>query len=110
MKQFHGNKARFDVGRESYAVYPESQALDLKEKAHAPDSPRPTKPLSVVISTSRNWSTKIALTFSIRIFDYLGVRTLPFSPHHKAANSFVFLACWGKARSTIPLRTPTPKT
>jgi predicted dehydrogenase len=30
MKQFHGNKARFDVGRESYALYPESQAVDMK--------------------------------------------------------------------------------
>jgi predicted dehydrogenase len=30
MKQFHGNKARFDVGRESYALYPESSAVDMK--------------------------------------------------------------------------------
>ncbi len=31
MKQFHGSKARFDVGREGYALYPEqSKALDLK--------------------------------------------------------------------------------
>ena len=31
MKQFHGSKARFDVGRESYALYPEdNKALDLK--------------------------------------------------------------------------------
>ncbi len=31
MKQFHGTKARFDVGRESYALYPEDpRALDLK--------------------------------------------------------------------------------
>jgi predicted dehydrogenase len=31
MKQFHGSKARFDVGRESYALYPEDpKALDLK--------------------------------------------------------------------------------
>jgi predicted dehydrogenase len=30
MKQFHGNKARLDVGRESYALYPESPALDMK--------------------------------------------------------------------------------
>jgi predicted dehydrogenase len=29
MKQFHGNKARFDVGRESYALYPESTAPDV---------------------------------------------------------------------------------
>jgi hypothetical protein len=28
--QFHGNKARFDVGRESYALYPESQAVEMK--------------------------------------------------------------------------------
>jgi predicted dehydrogenase len=31
MKQFHGDKARFDVGRESYALYPEDpKAVDLK--------------------------------------------------------------------------------
>jgi predicted dehydrogenase len=30
MKQFHGSKARFDVGRESYALYPESNAVDMK--------------------------------------------------------------------------------
>ncbi len=31
MKQFHGSKARFDVGRESYALYREDpKALDLK--------------------------------------------------------------------------------
>jgi len=29
IKQFHGNKARFDVGRESYALYPESNALEM---------------------------------------------------------------------------------
>jgi predicted dehydrogenase len=30
LKQFHGTKARFDVGRESYALYPESNAVDMK--------------------------------------------------------------------------------
>lgn len=30
MMQFHGSKARFDLGRESYALYPESDAVDLK--------------------------------------------------------------------------------
>ncbi len=30
MKQFHGNKARFDVGRESFALYPESNAIEMK--------------------------------------------------------------------------------
>jgi hypothetical protein len=31
MKQFHGYKARFDVGRESYALYPEDpKALEMK--------------------------------------------------------------------------------
>jgi predicted dehydrogenase len=31
LKQFHGEKARFDVGRESYALYPaDPRALDLK--------------------------------------------------------------------------------
>jgi predicted dehydrogenase len=33
MMQFHGNKARFDVGRESYALYVESSAIDLKPAA-----------------------------------------------------------------------------
>jgi len=30
MKQFHGAKARFDVSRESYALYPESRTMELK--------------------------------------------------------------------------------
>jgi predicted dehydrogenase len=30
LKQFHGNKARLDVGREWYALYPESSAVELK--------------------------------------------------------------------------------
>jgi len=30
MKRFHGSKARFDVGRESYALYPESNELEMK--------------------------------------------------------------------------------
>ena len=30
MMQFHGNKARFDVGRESYALFTESSAIDMK--------------------------------------------------------------------------------
>ncbi len=30
MKQFHGSKARFDVGRESYALYPQSNAVEMK--------------------------------------------------------------------------------
>jgi predicted dehydrogenase len=30
MKQFHGTKARFDVGRESYALYPQSNAIEIK--------------------------------------------------------------------------------
>lgn len=29
-KQFHGDKARFDVGRESYALYPQSNDIDMK--------------------------------------------------------------------------------
>ena len=29
MQQFHGAKARFDLGRESYALYPESNAVQL---------------------------------------------------------------------------------
>lgn len=30
IKQFHGSKARFDVGRESYALYPESKEIEMK--------------------------------------------------------------------------------
>jgi predicted dehydrogenase len=30
MNQFHGTKARFDVGRENYALWPQSLALDMK--------------------------------------------------------------------------------
>ncbi len=40
IKQFHGNKARLDVGREWYSLYPESNAVDLKPSAEkkAPNS------------------------------------------------------------------------
>ncbi|MBL8227389.1 MAG: Gfo/Idh/MocA family oxidoreductase [Bryobacterales bacterium] len=30
LKQFHGSKARFDVGREWYSLYPESNAIEMK--------------------------------------------------------------------------------
>jgi predicted dehydrogenase len=30
LKQFHGNKARLDVGREWYSLYPESSAVEMK--------------------------------------------------------------------------------
>jgi predicted dehydrogenase len=30
LKQFHGSKARFDVGREWYSLYPQSDAIDMK--------------------------------------------------------------------------------
>ncbi len=30
MKQFHGSKARLDMSREGYALYPESQAVEMK--------------------------------------------------------------------------------
>lgn len=30
LKQFHGNKARFDVGRGSYALFPEDKSVDMK--------------------------------------------------------------------------------
>ena len=30
LKQFHGSKARFDVGREGYALYPQSTAIEMK--------------------------------------------------------------------------------
>ncbi|MBZ5593724.1 MAG: Gfo/Idh/MocA family oxidoreductase [Acidobacteriia bacterium] len=30
MKQFHGSQARLDMGRESYALYPQSDAIDMK--------------------------------------------------------------------------------
>jgi predicted dehydrogenase len=35
LQQFHGNKARLDVGRESYALYPESNAVDMKASAES---------------------------------------------------------------------------
>ena len=30
LQQFHGNKSRLDLGRESYALYPESNAIEMK--------------------------------------------------------------------------------
>ncbi|HWB95312.1 MAG TPA: Gfo/Idh/MocA family oxidoreductase, partial [Bryobacteraceae bacterium] len=33
LKQFHGSKARFDVGREWYSLYPESNAVEMKASA-----------------------------------------------------------------------------
>jgi predicted dehydrogenase len=30
LKQFHGNKARFDVGREWYSLYPQQSAIEMK--------------------------------------------------------------------------------
>lgn len=33
LKQFHGSKARLDMGREWYEVYPESSAVDMKPSA-----------------------------------------------------------------------------
>ncbi len=30
LKQFHGSRARFDVGREWYALYPQSDAIEMK--------------------------------------------------------------------------------
>jgi hypothetical protein len=30
MKQFHGSKARFDVGRESYVLYPQSDNVEMR--------------------------------------------------------------------------------
>jgi predicted dehydrogenase len=33
IKQFHGHKARFDVGREWYALYPETSAIEMKPGA-----------------------------------------------------------------------------
>src|SRR3712207_7961872 len=30
LQQFHGTKARFDVGRESYTLWPQSMAVDMK--------------------------------------------------------------------------------
>jgi len=35
LQQFHGNQARLDVGRESYALYPESKAVDMKATAES---------------------------------------------------------------------------
>jgi predicted dehydrogenase len=33
MKQFHGSQARLDMARESYALYPQSNAVDMKPSA-----------------------------------------------------------------------------
>lgn len=33
IQQYHGNRARLDLGRESYALYPESPALEMKAAA-----------------------------------------------------------------------------
>jgi len=33
MQQYHGMKARFDMGRESYALYPENTAVEMKPSA-----------------------------------------------------------------------------
>ncbi len=33
LKQFHGTKARFDVGRERYSVFPQSREVDMKPSA-----------------------------------------------------------------------------
>jgi predicted dehydrogenase len=40
MQQFHGSTARMDLGRESYAIYQESSAIELKPSRHreAPDT------------------------------------------------------------------------
>ena len=35
LEQFHGDKARLDVGRESYALYPESSAIEMKAAAES---------------------------------------------------------------------------
>jgi predicted dehydrogenase len=37
LKQFHGSRARFDVGREWFALYPQSDAMDLKKSAEKRD-------------------------------------------------------------------------
>ena len=34
LQQFHGTKARFDVGRESYALWPQSTAVDMQMGAN----------------------------------------------------------------------------
>jgi predicted dehydrogenase len=43
LKQFHGSKARFDVGRESYALYPQSLDVEMKpsEQVKRPGSFEP---------------------------------------------------------------------
>jgi hypothetical protein len=33
IKQFHGDRARFDVGREWYALYPQTEAIEMKPSA-----------------------------------------------------------------------------
>ena len=43
MKQFHGSKARLDMSREGYRLYPESQAVEIKPSVekHVPGSFEP---------------------------------------------------------------------
>jgi predicted dehydrogenase len=43
MKQFHGSKARLDMSREGYALFPESQAIEMKPavEKHVPGSFEP---------------------------------------------------------------------
>jgi predicted dehydrogenase len=49
MQQFHGTKARFDVGREAYALYPQSSEMDLKpsEQRRAPGTFEPASHLHI---------------------------------------------------------------
>ena len=48
MKQFHGSKARFDVGRESYALYPQQDSIEIKPSVNV------SKPGSFEASTRQH--------------------------------------------------------
>jgi predicted dehydrogenase len=57
IKQFHGNKARFDVGREWYALYPESNAVEMKPSV---EQRKPGSFNTATISHVRNFLECIA--------------------------------------------------
>ena len=52
MQQFHGSKARFDLGRESYALYPQSMDVDLKSSQQRRDRARSSRPVILISRTS----------------------------------------------------------
>jgi predicted dehydrogenase len=77
MKQFHGSKARLDVWREGYALYPESNAIEMKPAAQE----------------SRPGSFNSATRMHIRNFlDCIGSRKDPNAPVEAGAATALVLA------------------